>query len=109
MLGGVEVRSFTAPLAATVARAVPATDYRKGVVYALVAGVGLGVLGPVSNIAYAAGMGSATFAAMRATIGAVVLFGVIAFAHHPTIRLASLTSRERGLLLLTAVAQAVLS
>lgn len=104
-----EVRAFTAPLTATVARAVPATDYGKGVAYALVAGVALGVLGPVSNIAYAAGMGSATFAAMRATIGAVVLFGVIALAHHPTIRLASLTGRERSLLLLTAVAQAVLS
>jgi drug/metabolite transporter (DMT)-like permease len=49
------------------------STYATGVLYAVGAGIALGTLGPLSNIAYAAGMGSPTFAAMRATIGAVVL------------------------------------
>ena len=44
------------------------SSYRTGVIYTLAAGLAFGTLGPVSNVAYAAGMGSPTFAAMRATI-----------------------------------------
>ncbi|HJP87595.1 MAG TPA: DMT family transporter [Candidatus Limnocylindrales bacterium] len=83
--------------------------YAKGVLYALAAGLALGTLGPVSNIAYGAGMGSATFAALRATVGAVAIAAAIRAARHRTISLRSLGPRDRQLLALTAVAQASLS
>lgn len=83
--------------------------YGRGVIYALGAGLALGTLGPISNVAYEAGMGSSTFAALRATIGAAVIVAVILATRHPTVRLAELTGRERGLLGLTAAAQAGLS
>lgn len=83
--------------------------YAKGVVYALAAGVALGTLGPVSNLAYAAGMGSATFAALRATIGAMVIVAFIRATHHQTLPLSKLGGRDRILLGLTAAAQAILS
>lgn len=83
--------------------------YSRGVLYALVAGVALGTLGPVSNLAYSAGMGSATFAALRATLGALVLVAFIRATGHRTWSLSRLGSRDRMLLGLTAVAQAMLS
>jgi drug/metabolite transporter (DMT)-like permease len=83
--------------------------YAKGVLYAIAAGVALGTLGPVSNLAYAAGMSSATFAAMRATIGAVVIVGFIRATRHRTVPLSKLGNRDRLLLGLTATAQALLS
>jgi len=83
--------------------------YAKGVVYAIVAGVALGTLGPVSNLAYAAGMSSATFAALRATIGAVVIVAFIRATRHRTLPLAKLGNRDRLLLGLTSTAQALLS
>lgn len=88
--------------------AVALSSYRTGVLYAVGAGVALGTLGPVSNIAYAAGMGSPTFAALRATVGALVL---LAFAGRSERRLPirSLSRREQALLGLTAFAQACLS
>ena len=84
-------------------------DYAKGVLYALAAGLALGTLGPVSNVAYDAGMGSATFAALRATVGAAVIAITIRAASHPTIAMRDLRTRDRQLLGLTAVAQASLS
>jgi drug/metabolite transporter (DMT)-like permease len=88
--------------------AVALSPYGTGVLYAIGAGVALGTLGPVSNIAYSAGMGSPTFAALRATIGALVL---LAFAGRTERRvsLGSLSRREQGMLALTAAAQACLS
>lgn len=83
--------------------------YSKGVLYALAAGLALGTLGPVSNVAYGAGMGSATFAALRATIGAIVIALTIRAAGHPTVPLAALARRDRVQLAMTAVAQASLS
>ena len=50
-----------------------ASPYRVGVLYAVGAGIALGTLGPVSNMAYAVGMSSPTFAALRATVGALAL------------------------------------
>lgn len=85
------------------------SDYGKGVLYALAAGIALGTLGPVSNLAYAAGMGTATFAALRATLGAVVLVVFIRATGHRTMPLSRLGTRDRALLGLTAVAQALLS
>jgi drug/metabolite transporter (DMT)-like permease len=85
------------------------SDYGKGVLYALGAGLALGTLGPFSNLAYAAGMGTASFAALRATLGAVLLVVFIRATGHRTMPLTKLGSRDRALLGLTAVAQALLS
>lgn len=85
------------------------SDYGKGVLYALAAGLALGTLGPVSNLAYGAGMGTATFAALRATLGAAVLVVFIRATGHRTMALSRLGARDRALLGLTAVAQALLS
>jgi drug/metabolite transporter (DMT)-like permease len=85
------------------------SEYRKGVLYAVAAGLAFGILGPVSNVAYGGGMGSATFAALRATIGAAAVGMVIHAAGHPTIALSTLRRRDRVLLLTTALAQASLS
>jgi drug/metabolite transporter (DMT)-like permease len=84
------------------------SSYGTGVAYVLGAGVAFGTLGPISNVAYAAGMGSPTFAALRATIGALVLLA-IAGRDERRIDLRSLSRREQGLLAMTAGAQACLS
>lgn len=84
------------------------SSYGTGVAYVLAAGVAFGTLGPVSNLAYGAGMGSPTFAALRATVGAIVL--LVAFGRDERrVDLRSLTRREQGLLAMTAGAQAALS
>lgn len=88
---------------------VPRSEYARGVVYATAAGIALGTLGPVSNIAYAAGMTSPTFAALRATIGALVLMVFLGATHAERVSLRRLPSRDRWLLGLTGAAQAVLS
>lgn len=95
--------------ATALGHAIPRTEYARGVIYATAAGIALGTLGPVSNIAYAAGMSSPTFAALRATIGAAVLGIVLLATHAERVPLRALTSRDRLLLGLTAVAQAALS
>lgn len=84
------------------------SSYATGVLYVLGAGVALGTLGPVSNIAYGAGMGSPTFAALRATVGALVLIAV-AGRDERHVSLRSLSRREQGLLAMTVAAQACLS
>jgi drug/metabolite transporter (DMT)-like permease len=93
----------------TLARPFEYSAYGKGVLYALGAGIALGTLGPISNLAYAAGMGSATFAGLRATIGAVAVWAFIHWSGHKTFPLAKLSQRDRLLLASTAVAQATLS
>jgi drug/metabolite transporter, DME family len=82
--------------------------YATGVTYVLGAGIAFGTLGPVSNVAYAAGMGSPPFAALRATIGALVVLA-IARRDERSIDLRTLNRREWGLLAMTAGAQACLS
>jgi drug/metabolite transporter (DMT)-like permease len=93
----------------TLARPFEYGTYGKGVLYALGAGIALGTLGPISNLAYAAGMGSATFAGLRATIGALAVAAFIRWSGHRTLALRRLSSRDRLLLGFTAVAQATLS
>ena len=90
-------------------RAIPRTDYARGVVYATAAGISLGTLGPLSNIAYAAGMTSPAFAALRATIGATVLAIILVTTHVERVPLGRLRKLDQALLGLTAVAQAALS
>ena len=88
---------------------LPRTDYAQGVVYATAAGVALGTLGPVSNLAYGVGMGSATFAALRATIGAAVATAILLGMRGERVTLRRLSRRDLALLGLTALAQASLS
>jgi drug/metabolite transporter (DMT)-like permease len=94
---------------ASLPHSIPRTDYAQGVIYATAAGIALGILGPLSNIAYGAGMTSPTFAALRATIGALVLCLILATTHGEWVPLARLRKLDRALLGLTAVAQAALS
>jgi DME family drug/metabolite transporter len=94
---------------ASLPHSIPRTEYARGVLYATAAGIALGTLGPVSTIAYSAGMSSPTFAALRATIGALVLSVVLATTHADRVSLRRLRKRDRALLALTAIAQATLS
>lgn len=96
-------------LPSSVPHAIPRTDYARGVIYATAAGIALGTLGPVSNLAYAEGMGSPTFAALRATIGATVLMAYLAASHAERVAVRGLARRDQVLLGLTSVAQAALS
>ena len=89
--------------------AIPRTEYAKGVVYATGAGIALGTLGPLSNIAYSAGMTSPTFAALRATIGALTLAMILVVTRAERVSLTRLRKLDRALLGLTAGAQAALS
>jgi drug/metabolite transporter, DME family len=100
---------FTLPWLQGASLPIPRTEYARGVAYATGAGIALGTLGPVSNLAYSAGMSSPTFAALRASIGAIVLGAVLLSGHGEWTSLWSLSTRERALLALTATAQAVLS
>jgi DME family drug/metabolite transporter len=88
---------------------IPRTDYARGVVYATAAGIALGTLGPISNLAYAAGLSSPTFAALRATIGALTLTVFLTLTDADRVAIRHLSGRDRVLLGLTAAAQAALS
>jgi drug/metabolite transporter (DMT)-like permease len=94
---------------ASLPQSIPRTAYAQGVVYAIAAGVALGTLGPLSSIAYSAGMTSPTFAALRATIGAAMLAVLLVTTHAERVSLSGLRKLDRALLGLTAVAQAALS
>ncbi|MBI3749295.1 MAG: DMT family transporter [Chloroflexi bacterium] len=95
--------------ATSLARSIPRTDYAQGVAYATAAGIAFGTLGPLSNIAYAAGMTSPTFAALRATVGAGVLALILLPRRSECVPLGRLRKLDRALLALIAVAQAALS
>lgn len=82
--------------------------YATGVLFTVAAGIALGTLGPVSNVAYDAGMTSTTFAGLRVTIGALVLLA-IATRGERRVSLRSLGRRDQLALALTAAAQATLS
>lgn len=94
---------------ASLPHSIPRTEYARGVIYATAAGVALGTLGPVSTIAYATGMSSPMFAALRASIGALVLSIVLATTHADRVPLRRLRKLDLALLGLTATAQAALS
>jgi len=98
-----QLRGTTIPIA------MPQSDYARGVLYATAAAVSLGTLGPLSNLAYGAGMSSPMFAALRATIGAMVLAVLLRRAGVERVSLRGLAARDRRSLGLTAVAQAALS
>ena len=53
--------------AASLPRVIPRTEYAHGVIYAIAAGVAFGTLGPVSNLAYGAGMSPSWWPSTSAT------------------------------------------
>ena len=73
-----------------------------GVLLTLTAAVSVGTLGPVAAVAYDAGLAPATLSALRAAIGASVLFAVILIGRRPRASLATLPRRQVAMLV-TAV------
>lgn len=71
-----------------------------GVIRVIIAASALGTLGPVSGLAYGAGVEPATFSALRAAIGAALLGLLLVAGGQPSVRLMSLPPRQRGMLLL---------
>jgi drug/metabolite transporter (DMT)-like permease len=66
-----------------------------GLARVLLAAAAMGTLGPVAALAYAEGMGPATFSALRAAIGAAILGALVLARHQPSVRLAGLPRRQR--------------
>src|SRR3990172_1102330 len=56
-----------------------------GVLLTLTAAVSVGTLGPVAAVAYDAGLAPATLSALRAAIGASVLFAIILLGRRPRV------------------------
>lgn len=74
------------------------SDRARSALLLIGASLGFGSLGTLASIAYAAGMGSATFVTLRAVLGAVSLVGLSAFLHWRTVALARIPRREQVLL-----------
>ena len=70
---------------------------RGGLQVALAAGM-MGTLGPVSGIAYRTGIAGPTLSAMRAGVGALILWALIATGRQGSIPLRSLSRREATML-----------
>jgi drug/metabolite transporter (DMT)-like permease len=67
------------------------------------------MLGPVSGLAYQAGVAPATFSALRAAIGAGILGMLVLTRRQPAIRLSTLPPRERAMLLLAVIVNGVMN
>ena len=100
---------------AAVARRVglPADDllagsYARGVLYVLGAALAFGMLGTLSNLAYHAGMTAPAFTALRAAIGAAVLFGYGAVRGR-AVHLRRIPRRQRVALAVAIAANATLN
>ncbi len=74
----------------------------RGSALVLAAAAMMGTLGPVAGIAYRTGIAGPTLSAMRAGVGATILWILIAARRQPSIRLRSLSRRE-GTMLAAAV------
>jgi drug/metabolite transporter (DMT)-like permease len=70
----------------------------RGSVQVLSAAAVMGTLGPISGIAYRTGIAGPTLSAMRAGVGAAILWALIAARRQPSIRLGTLDARERTML-----------
>lgn len=70
----------------------------RGLAMVLAAAAAMGTLGPLAGVASAAGVGSATFSALRAAVGASLLGLLLLWAGQPHIRLRGLAARQRALL-----------
>ncbi len=71
---------------------------RRGALEMVVASVSLGLLGPVASIAYTSGLEPTVFTAIRAAIGATILWAVVVLGGRPRVRLAGLPRREKRML-----------
>ncbi|MEI7742832.1 MAG: DMT family transporter [Chloroflexota bacterium] len=74
-----------------------------GLLRVLAAAAALGTLGPVAALAYAQGVGPATFSAIRAAIGAAILGSLLLAGLQPSVRIARLAVRQRVTLAAAAV------
>jgi drug/metabolite transporter (DMT)-like permease len=70
----------------------------RGSVGVFAAAAMMGTLGPVSGIAYRTGIAGPTLSAMRAGVGALILWALMATGRQPSIRLRSLSRREATML-----------
>src|SRR5574338_634130 len=102
-------------LAGRLPRTAPATRtlnpaaHLRGVLLVLGAALGFATLGPLSGIAYRAGMGSPTFVTLRAVVGASLLALVVLRDPALRVRLRGLLRREQLLLGTAVVANACLN
>jgi drug/metabolite transporter, DME family len=88
--------SFVPPAAATSSPAAPSR--LRGSAQVLAAAAMMGTLGPVSGLAYRTGIAGPTLSAMRAGVGASILWVLIAARRQPAIRLRSLDRGEQTML-----------
>lgn len=91
--GGSAAAAPTAPAAASAE-----TSRLRGSAQVLAAAAMMGTLGPVAGVAYRTGIAGPTLSAMRAGVGASILWLLIAAGRQPAIRLRSLTRREATML-----------
>jgi drug/metabolite transporter (DMT)-like permease len=64
----------------------------------LAAAAAMGTLGPVASLAYAEGVGPATFSALRAGIGAAILALVVLAGRQPSVGISRLPGRQQAAL-----------
>lgn len=90
-------------------RLAKASPSAVGLAMVVAAAAALGTLGPVANLAYQEGTGAATFSALRAAIGAAILGALVLVRRQPSVSLASLAKRERGLLALAVTVNGLMN
>jgi drug/metabolite transporter (DMT)-like permease len=86
-----------------------ASEYAVGVLSVVVAAVSFGLLGTLSGLAYQGGMGSATFTAVRAFVGAAILALFVISGGEACVDLRRLARREQAMLAAAVVANATLN
>ncbi len=91
------------------ARSRPAAAHIGGAAAILAAALAFSTLGSLSGIAYRAGMGSSTFVAVRALVGAGVLAAILARRPERLVPLRGLPARERLILAAAIGANACLN
>jgi len=78
----------------------------RGVLQTFAAATALGTLGPVSGLAYSAGVPPPVFSALRAAIGASILGALVVSGREPRVRLAGLPASQRTMLTIAVLANA---
>ena len=80
-----------------------------GLLRILAAASAMGTLGPVVSLAYAEGVGPATFSALRAGIGAAILGLLVLTSRQPSVSLRRLPPRQRVALAVAIVVNGVMN
>jgi drug/metabolite transporter (DMT)-like permease len=86
-----------------------ASEYTIGVLSVVVAAVSFGLLGTLSGLAYQGGMGSATFTAVRAFVGAAILALFVTSGREASVDVRRLGRREQVMLAAAVIANATLN